>query len=299
MRAFMAAVSLVAVLAACATLAPGQPASSTRPGPLGIYQCPDHPEIQATWQARCPTCGRALQAVPLFHAAADTMRAADANYPAQGQPWPQNPPYGGQNYYPPSQTSPYGYPSSGQYGQGYPPSQYGYPPSGPYGTPGYPPSSQYGYPPSGQYGSQGYPPGQYGYPPTGQYGGQGYPPANQYGYPPSGQYGGQGYPPGQYGYPPSGQYGSRGYPPTGQYGGQEYPYGYPPSGPYGQEYPPSGQYGGPGYPPSAPGYGYGQGGYTPPTTPAQTEPNNPYAGLLNELNKLFNKRRQQGPQQPE
>ena len=235
MRTFIAAVSLVAVLAACAALAPGQSAPLTRVGPLGIYQCPDHPEIQATWQARCPTCGTALQAVQLFDAAGDMVPIATADYPDQDQPQPRNPPYSDQRYYPPPQT--------GQYGnQGY-----------------------YPYPPSGQYGSQ-------GYPPSGQYGTQGYPPGSQYG--------GQGYPPSQYGYPPSGQYGNQGYPPS--------QYGYPPTGPYGQ-----------GYPPATPPYGYGQGGYTPPAEPNRpTEPNNPYAGLLEELNKLFNKRRQQGSQQP-
>ncbi len=281
MRAFITAVSLVAVLAAGAALAPGQSASSTRLGPLGIYQCSTHPEIQATWQARCPTCGTALQAVRVFDAAADTLPLADANYPDQRQSQFQNPPYGSQPYYPPPQATQYGtqsgYPPSGQYGT------QSYPPSSQYGTQGYPPSGQtQGYPPSGQYGAQGYPPSQYGYPPSGQYS-QGYPPSGQYsqGYPPpSGQYGSQGYPPSQYGYPPSGQYGQ----------------GYPPSGQYGQGYPPSGQYG-QGYPPSTP-YGYGQGGYTPPANPSPTEPNNPYGGLLNELNKLFNKHRQQGPPQP-
>jgi hypothetical protein len=249
MRAFIAAIGLVAVLAVCAALAPGQSASSSRLGPLGIYQCPDHPEIQATWRAQCPTCGTTLQAVQLLNAAVETLPIAEANYyPDQDRPSPQNPPYGNQRYYPPPQT--------GQYGN----------------------QGNYPYPPSGQYGSQ-------GYPPSGQYGGQQYP----YGYP-----------------PPSGQYGSQGYPPSGQYGGQQYPHGYPPSGQYGGQgyppgqypYPPSGQYG-QGYPPSSPGYGYGQGGYRPPTEPNRpTEPNSPYAGLLNELNKLFNKRRQQGSQQP-
>ncbi|MCL5281387.1 MAG: hypothetical protein M1376_15925 [Planctomycetes bacterium] len=249
MRTFIAAVSLVVILAIGAALAPGQSASSSRVGPLGIYQCPDHPGIQATWQAQCPTCGASLQAVQSLDAAADTTPIADTNYPYPGQSRSPNAPYGSSYYDPPQ-----------------------------YGSQGYPPSNQYGYPPSGQYGTQGYPPSQYRYPPSGQYG-QEYP----YGYPPSGQqYGTQGYPPSnQYGYPP------QGYPPSGQYG-QGYPYGYPPGGQYGTQ----------GYPPSGP-YGYGQRGYTPPTEPNRpTEPNNPYAGLLNELNRLFNKRRQQAPQQP-
>ena len=116
MRAFIAVASLAAVLAACAALAPGQSAPPAPVGPLGIYQCPDHPEIQATWQARCPTCGTPLQAVQLFDAAARTVFAADANYFAPPQAQPQNPPY-----YPPP---------TGSYGnQGYnpyPPGQYGY-----------------------------------------------------------------------------------------------------------------------------------------------------------------------------
>jgi len=51
MRTRIRVVSLVVVLAACATLAPGQSAPPTRVRQLGVYQCPDHPEIQATWPA--------------------------------------------------------------------------------------------------------------------------------------------------------------------------------------------------------------------------------------------------------
>jgi hypothetical protein len=263
MKTLITAVTLIVVLAACTTLAPSQAPPPTRVRQLGLYQCPDHPEIQATWPAQCPVCGTALQAVAPFRSAASTVFVADANYP---NAYP-----GGQSYYPPPQMPQYG-------NQGYPPpsgSQYGYPPSGQYGSQGYPPSIQYG---------QGYPPGTpYGYPPSSQYG---YPPSGQYGYPPNTQYG---YPPNtQYGYPPSTQYG---YPPGNQYG-----QGYPPGTQYG--YPPGSPYGGQGYPPYNPNYGYGQGGYTyppppPPTYPYGTEPNDRYSGILEELSRLFNRGRQQ------
>jgi hypothetical protein len=262
MRTAVTIASLVAVLAACATLAPGQSPPPTRVRQFGLYQCPDHPEIQATWPAQCPTCGTTLQAVEPRNIAAGTVLAADINYPDQyPAPSPSlNQPYAGPGYYPGPQSTQYN-------------TQYGYPPSNQYA---YPPGTQYGYPPSGQYGTQ-------AYPPSNQYS-QGYPPSTQYGYPPNTQYG---YPPStQYGYPPSGQYGTQGYPPSTQYG-----QGYPPGTQYG--YPPSGQYA---YPPGSPppynpNYGYGQGGYPyPPNYPyEQTEPNNPYSGILQDLNRLFHR----------
>jgi hypothetical protein len=283
MRTWIIAASLTVVLALCATLAPGQSASPTRVREIGLYNCPDHPEIQATWPAQCPRCGTTLQTVQLFNTAVSTVQGIDTDEDQdQGfSPQPQwlHQPYGPPGYYP--------YPEPAQY------NSQEYPPTTQYGNQGsYPPSGQYGsqrYPPTNQYGTQGYNPQNY------PYGSQGYPPSNQYGYPPSSQYG---YPPSnQYGYPPSGQYGGQGYPPYNQYGSQGYP-PYPPSSQYGQggypPYPPSNQYG-QGYPPYNPNYGYGQGGYPNPPY-GQTEPNSPYGGILEDLNRLFNRRSQQSPQ---
>jgi hypothetical protein len=231
MRTFVITVSLIAVVAACGAIASGQLAQPAQVRQIDIYECPAHPDILATWPARCPTCGAQLQALPPSpEAGAGTLFVADTNYYA-GQaypPYPPNPPYTGQAY-----------PS--------------YSPSYPYGASGYPPAPQYG----GQ-----------GYPPTTQYGGQGYPPTTQYG--------GQGYPP----YSPSYPYGTQGYPAAPQYGGQGYP-----------SYSPTYPYGSPGYP-SYPPYGYGQGEYAYPPAPyIPAEPNNPYANILEQLNRLLNRNR--------
>ncbi|MCL5278798.1 MAG: hypothetical protein M1376_02695 [Planctomycetes bacterium] len=45
-----------------AAWAQGWVAPPTRVGEVGHYTCPDHPQIQATWPARCPLCGMVLTA---------------------------------------------------------------------------------------------------------------------------------------------------------------------------------------------------------------------------------------------
>jgi hypothetical protein len=184
MRTPAAVIAWIPILTTCTVFAQGLAAAPTRVARIGSYTCLNHPQIQATWPARCPLCGTALQAVQPLNAAAGTMLVADANYADQDEgnqaqsQW-QNQPYGSQPYY-----------SSPQ-------------------------------PP--QYGNQGYPP-----------------------------------------YPPSNQYGNQGYPPI-------------------------------------PNYGYGQGGYSyPPANPyGQAEPNDRYSGILEELNRLFNRQRQQSSQGPQ
>ena len=153
MRTMVIVISLVVGMTAYAAFAPDQAAPPTVVGERGIYECPNHAEIQATWPAQCPTCQTVLERASSLNAvAANTVLAAasDGNM-GTGQ--------------------------STQYGT----SSGSYPPYYPYGTQGYPPytpSQQYGtqgsYPPNYPYGSQGYPP----YPPSGQYGQQ-YPPYGQ------------------------------------------------------------------------------------------------------------------------
>jgi hypothetical protein len=56
---------LVLGMAAYTTLAQQGPAASpTKVGEVGVYACPIHTQIQATWPARCPLCQTVLQAVP-------------------------------------------------------------------------------------------------------------------------------------------------------------------------------------------------------------------------------------------
>jgi len=93
MRVFVIVISLTVVLATCAALAPGQSAPPTSVRQIGVYQCPNHPEIQATWPAQCPSCGTVLQTAQPFNAArAGTVFVADANYYRDQR----NQPYGSQ-----------------------------------------------------------------------------------------------------------------------------------------------------------------------------------------------------------
>jgi len=64
---------------------PGQSAPPTRVCELGLYQCPGHPQIQATWPARCPTCHNVLTRVQAI-AAQDSGGQAPAEGDA-GQFW--------------------------------------------------------------------------------------------------------------------------------------------------------------------------------------------------------------------
>lgn len=63
MRTLVVVVSLIVVFAAGAILAAGQSTPPTRVCQIGVYACPNHSDMQATWPARCPICRTVLPAV--------------------------------------------------------------------------------------------------------------------------------------------------------------------------------------------------------------------------------------------
>ena len=59
----MKSVVIAIVLGAWATgtaFAQDPTAAPTRVNESGVYACPSHPEVLATWAARCPACGKVL-----------------------------------------------------------------------------------------------------------------------------------------------------------------------------------------------------------------------------------------------
>lgn len=60
MRTAVAVIVLLTLGATGTVLAQGWSPPPTRVCELGSYACPTHPEIRATWPARCPTCGAVL-----------------------------------------------------------------------------------------------------------------------------------------------------------------------------------------------------------------------------------------------
>ena len=56
MRTLAAVMMLIAFLATSTVLGQGLSAPPTKVCQIGDYTCPMHPEIQATWPARCPLC---------------------------------------------------------------------------------------------------------------------------------------------------------------------------------------------------------------------------------------------------
>ncbi len=63
-RTMAAVIGMLAVLATSTALAQVPAAPPTRVCQTGIYGCPAHPDILATWPARCPLCQTVLEAVP-------------------------------------------------------------------------------------------------------------------------------------------------------------------------------------------------------------------------------------------
>lgn len=181
-------VVVIAFLGACAPgviLAQAPAAPPTRVCEIGLYGCPSHAEIRATWPAQCPTCGTVLSPVPVPRLVRVSVpvdigpmidmdaRRRDEDEKARqarqeelareqtrrnAEAWGRYPNYG---YYPPGTTYQYPYnyyynPGTGQYEFRNP--QYAYP----YGAYSYNPGTgQYSYNPGM---------GQYSYNPnTGQY----------------------------------------------------------------------------------------------------------------------------------
>jgi hypothetical protein len=137
MRRLFVISGCILVVAAGTVLAQSLSAPPTSVRQLGIYGCPDHPEIQATWPARCPTCQAVLDRVPppgttvaALTAVADRQEQAQraeewrqryrhygATYPQYMHPYP--PPgyhyYPTQGYYYSGSTGLYYFPESGYY----------------------------------------------------------------------------------------------------------------------------------------------------------------------------------------
>ena len=65
----MRSLALASILSACVGLGflPVGAAQQAKPEgheeAVSVYQCPMHPEVQATWQAKCPICGMTMQKI--------------------------------------------------------------------------------------------------------------------------------------------------------------------------------------------------------------------------------------------
>lgn len=209
MRTLVTIVSLIAASATCTALAQDRSAQPTDVRQTSVYICPSHPEIQATWPARCPMCQRMLSRIQLsLPADAGATLAADKDekreteearearqneerrerqrneearearrneelrerYPNYGYAYPY--PNQGYTYVYPPQGYSYQYPYYGYY------PNYGYVSPYPYNGYYYNPNTGYYYNPntgayyypSNQYGQYGYQ-APYPYPPNPQYGG--------------------------------------------------------------------------------------------------------------------------------
>jgi hypothetical protein len=64
MRVWFIVASGILVWATGTALAQDPSVLPTRVNEEGIYACPNHPDILATWPARCPTCQTVLSPVP-------------------------------------------------------------------------------------------------------------------------------------------------------------------------------------------------------------------------------------------
>ena len=64
MRRLFVISGCILVVATGTVLAQSLSAPPTRVRQVGIYGCPNHPEILATWPARCPLCQAVLGSVP-------------------------------------------------------------------------------------------------------------------------------------------------------------------------------------------------------------------------------------------
>jgi hypothetical protein len=61
MRTLIAVAAFMLALNTCVASAQDQSDSPTEVGKIGFYTCPTHPQIQATWPTRCPSCQHVLQ----------------------------------------------------------------------------------------------------------------------------------------------------------------------------------------------------------------------------------------------
>jgi hypothetical protein len=137
MKRWIMIVSVIWVLATGTALAQDSAAAPTRVNETGVYVCPSHPDLAATWAARCPACGTVLNlvqpAATLIPVGRDRERREEERrerfrryygyYPPYGYAYPRRfygPPAGFQYYpnfgyyYNPS-TGIYYYPSTGYY----------------------------------------------------------------------------------------------------------------------------------------------------------------------------------------
>jgi hypothetical protein len=69
MKTIVTAIASIVVLAPSTVLAQGVSAPPTRVCQIGGYGCPIHPDMQATWPARCPLCQTVLSTLPSSDAA--------------------------------------------------------------------------------------------------------------------------------------------------------------------------------------------------------------------------------------
>ena len=212
MRSLVIIASIVLASVACMTAqSRWSPPAEART--IAVFTCPGHPQIMATWPARCPYCDTLLrrvltQAGGAAGAGSGTGRSGQTGT-GTAQPGTQQPMPGGGfgQIFPPNQG--FGGEESEEPWEGgpeqvYPPNDFGqaYPNQGyDTGSDGFwPPGHPNQRPAPQQYPSPGYGP----YPP-----GQGFPPGQ---YPPN-----RSYPQGQYPYPPNDQHGQN--EPNSGYGG--------------------------------------------------------------------------------
>lgn len=87
MRTRAVIIVVIAISTAGAAWAQGWSAPPTRVSEVGQYGCPDHPQLQATWPARCPLCGMVL--TPVRGGAAGGMGAAPRGSAGTGAQRPE------------------------------------------------------------------------------------------------------------------------------------------------------------------------------------------------------------------
>jgi hypothetical protein len=293
MRTLLVVAASVIVSLACTALVQGGSAPPAEVGAIGSYVCPNHPDIRATWSARCPICQAVLAEVQGVDDEGDEGEGfGDEGFEGEGY---GNEGFGGEGY------EGEGFGNEGFGGEGFggegdeggmsriaampeaaPPLRIG----DQYFCPrcGMPLRDIQVSTTQGQDQSQGTLGNNawLGQPPDQQYGGEDYPfySGSQYGtpgdFPPDSS--NQGYIPPSYPAQPYGQGYFPPYPDQGYDQGGYHPPAYP-NPPYDQG----------GYFPPYPDQGYGQGEYPYPPGDeyGQTYPQDEYGEILNELNRLF------------
>jgi len=116
----------ILALLTCVSWAQEPAAPPTRVSESGIYGCPNHPDILATWPARCPTCQTALSLVePSAAASPEVTTTADPRH-GEGR---ERAEAGARRF--PERARPHAEFRFRPYrGHGYPPRFYGRPPLG-------------------------------------------------------------------------------------------------------------------------------------------------------------------------